>query len=41
MGKLESYGLEVFINKLIIKHNLSLKIINWKNVENDFHQEKD
>ena len=39
--KLESYGLEVFINKLIIKHKLSLKIINWKNVENDFHQEKD
>lgn len=35
------YGFEVFMNKLIIKNKLRLQIIYWKNVENDFHDNKD
>ena len=39
--ELKSYWLEVFINYLIIKNKLSIKVIKWKNVENDFHHKKD
>lgn len=39
--ELKSYWLEVFINYLIIKNKLSIKVIKWKNVENNFHHKKD
>ena len=39
--ELKSYWHEVFINYLIIKNKLSIKVIKWKNVENDFHHKKD
>lgn len=38
--KLQSYWLEVFLNKIIIEKNISIKIIKWENVENDFHHKK-
>lgn len=40
MKKLKSYGLEIFINKIIIKNKLRLKVVYLPNVENDFHNEK-
>lgn len=40
MAKLKSYGLEVFINRIIIKNNLRIKVVQWPNVENDFNQNK-
>ena len=30
--KLPGFGLEVFLNKLIIKHSLRIKVVYWKNV---------
>lgn len=41
ISELRSYGLEVFLNKLQIQHQLSLASIHRNNVENDFHQNKD
>ena len=40
MELLPSYGLEVFINQIIIKNKLKIKVIQWPNVENVFSQEK-
>ncbi len=40
MKSLPSYWLEVFMNNIIIKNNLRLKVIPWPNVENDFHQNR-
>lgn len=37
MVKLSSYGLEVFLNKHIIKEQLTIAVVEWPNVENDFH----
>lgn len=37
---LSSYGLEVFINRIIIKNKLSIKVIQWPSVENNFSQNK-
>lgn len=40
MESLPSYSLEVFINRIIIKNKLSLKIVHWPEVENVFNQDK-
>jgi len=40
MSLLPSYALEVFINKIIIKHKLSISVVQWPNVENTFSQDK-
>lgn len=40
MAKLNSYGLEVFINRIIINKHMSISIVQWPNVENDFNQYK-
>lgn len=40
MSILPSYGLEVFINRIIIKNKLSIKVVKWPNVENNFSQNK-
>lgn len=40
MSLLPSYALEVFINKIIIKNKLSISVIQWSNVENNFSQDK-
>lgn len=41
MKNLKSYWLEVFINKIIIENKLSISVVKWENVENDFHHKKD
>lgn len=40
MELLSSYGLEVFINRIIINNKLSIEVIKWPNVENTFSQNK-
>ena len=40
MAKLKSYGLEVFLNKIIISNHMSLEIVQWPNVLNVFSQDK-
>lgn len=40
MSLLPSYGLEVFINKIIIKKKLAISVVQWPNVENNFSQNK-
>lgn len=35
------YGLEIFLNHLLIQNKISLASIHRDNVENDFHQNKD
>jgi glycosyltransferase involved in cell wall biosynthesis len=40
MGSISSYGLEVFINRIIIKDRLTLSVVRWSNVENDFNHTK-
>ena len=40
MASLPSYGLEVFLNKIIIKNNMSIFVVQWPNVENNFNQNK-
>lgn len=40
LEQLPSYGLEVFINKLLIKKQLRLCVVQRRNVENDFHYQK-
>ena len=40
MELLPSYGLEVFINRIIINNKLRIKVVHWENVENDFSQNK-
>lgn len=37
---LQGYGLEVFLNKIIIEKKIAIKVIKWENVENDFHHKK-
>jgi glycosyltransferase involved in cell wall biosynthesis len=38
--KLTSYGLEVFINRIVIKENMKIAVVPWLNVENVFNQDK-
>jgi glycosyltransferase involved in cell wall biosynthesis len=40
MEALPSYGLEIFLNRIIIKNKIPLSVIQWPNVENVFNQEK-
>ncbi len=40
MAKLPSYGLEVFLNRIIIAKQLKIKVVRWQDVENDFNQHK-
>ncbi len=40
MGELPSYGLEVFLNRIIIESGLSICNVQWPNVENVFSQTK-
>jgi glycosyltransferase involved in cell wall biosynthesis len=40
MEELPSYALEVFINRIIVKNKLSIKVVPWPNVENVFSQNK-
>lgn len=40
MSLLTSYGLEVFINRIIINNNLDIVVVQWPNVENNFSQNK-
>jgi glycosyltransferase involved in cell wall biosynthesis len=40
MAALPSYGLEVFLNRIIIAKKLRIKVVQWSNVENDFNQHK-
>ena len=35
------YGLEIFLNHLLIQNKISLASVHRDNVENDFHQNKD
>ena len=35
------YGLEIFLNQLLIQNKISLASVHRDNVENDFHQNKD
>lgn len=41
IAQLRGYGLEVFLNKLQIQHQISLASVHRNNVENDFHQNRD
>jgi len=40
MEKLPGYGLEVFLNRIIIKEQLRICVVQWPNVENAFSQYK-
>lgn len=40
MSALSSYGLEVFINRIIVRNKMSIAVVQWPNVENDFNQQK-
>jgi glycosyltransferase involved in cell wall biosynthesis len=40
MKQLPSYGLEVFLNKIIILNQIRISIVPWPNVENIFPQNK-
>jgi glycosyltransferase involved in cell wall biosynthesis len=40
MSLLPSYGLEVFINRIIIRNKMSISVVQWPNVENVFNQHK-
>jgi len=40
MALLPNYGLEVFLNRIIIHNNMSISVVQWSNVENDFNQNK-
>jgi glycosyltransferase involved in cell wall biosynthesis len=40
MVKLSSYGLEVFLNKHIIREQLTIAVVQWSSVENDFQHHK-
>lgn len=40
MSQLSSYGLEVFLNRIIIREHLRIAIVQWSNVENDLSQQK-
>lgn len=40
MAALRSYGLEVFLNRLIIAHKERIVVVHWPTVENDFNQYK-
>ncbi len=37
---LPGFGLEVFINSIIIKNSLKIKIVNWNNVESPYKYKK-
>ena len=38
--ELPCFGLEVFLNKIIIQNNMRISIVKWSNVENVFPQHK-
>jgi len=40
MASLPGYGLEVFLNNIMIKNKMRISVIKWPNVENDFNQNK-
>ena len=40
IAKLQSYGLEVFLNRLIIKNNYRIKVVRWDNVHSPWKHEK-
>ena len=40
MKKLTNYGLEVFINRIVICHAMRIVVVQWPNVENVFNQDK-
>jgi glycosyltransferase involved in cell wall biosynthesis len=40
MSKLPSYGLEVFLNRIIIRNKMSISVVKWPLVENCFNQYK-
>jgi hypothetical protein len=40
MAMIKSYGLEVFLNRIIIRKHLSIKVVQWPNVKNVFNQDK-
>jgi glycosyltransferase involved in cell wall biosynthesis len=40
MASLPSYGLEVFLNRIIIRNHMSISVVQWPNVENNFNQYK-
>ncbi len=40
MSVLPSYGLEVFLNRIILRDHLRIAVVQWPNVENDFNQYK-
>ena len=40
MAALPSYGLEVFLNRIIIREHLAISVVHWPNVENDFNHTK-
>ena len=40
MAKLPSYGLEVFLNRIIIREHMRLSVVKWPNVMNTFNQSK-
>lgn len=40
MKKLTSYGLEVFINRIVIEENMRIVVVQWPHVENVFNQYK-
>jgi len=40
IAKLPSYGLEVFLNRIIIRKQMRICVVQWPNVENVFHQHK-
>lgn len=40
LSGLKGYGIEVFMNKKIMKNKLRIKVVNWKNVSNPRRREK-
>lgn len=40
MSALSSYGLEVFINRIIVRNKMSIAVVQWPNVENDINHSR-
>lgn len=40
VSSLPNYGLEVYINRIMIRNNMSIAVVQWNNVENNFNQHK-
>lgn len=40
MASISGYGLEVFLNRIIISNHMKLAVVQWPNVENDFQHTK-